>query len=93
MRDHVQAKSLCEKVLNYMLAPADVLTHDQRFIEIGQDSIEMRIRWHSQLAFTTPGMFLQDIERILRPISEAITYGEVVDLRERVKILEARRRR
>lgn len=70
-----------------MLAPVAVEKSEDRFVRIfGNDCIEMRIRWHySRELFSTPSAFIEDLQRMLRPISEAITYGEVVDLRQRAE--------
>lgn len=90
IKNMAQTTDLAEKVLNHMLAPAQVRTSSNTdFVRLtSSNEMELRILWNIQPQFTTPGMFVHELERMLRPISEAITYGEVVDLRRRVETME-----
>lgn len=82
---------MAEIVLSKMLAPSRTSDGDGvSFVQIHgpQTCLEMRLRWDVPVYFKEPAKFLEDLKLLLEPISKAITYGEVVDLREKVKALE-----
>lgn len=90
------ASKIAEQVVNHMLAPSYMANGDDAFKFLRyKDAMELalNLRWTiGPDVFRDPKIFLKEIERILKPISEAITYGEVVDLREIVKELEAEKK-
>jgi hypothetical protein len=82
-----KASVLAGQVINFMLAP-HLVSDDGgpfRFMQFeGGHELEMRLRWRFDYRdlFSDSRIFLKEIERILKPISEAISYGDVVDLRK-----------
>ncbi len=87
------ATRLAEKVIKHMLAPGTVSTspNDDFFRLSTTGELELRLRWQCNARFTSPGMFIDELERMLRPISEAITYGEVKELRAELADLQKKR--
>lgn len=83
---HEKFLDVGSKVLSYMLAPDHFKNDDTPFVlHQGPEglALELHLRWQCArtLALGDPANFINELVALLKPISTAITYGEVVELR------------
>lgn len=94
--DLSSANRAAEVVLKYMLAPTGMaeepgaigpLTLERN--QKGEQTLYIGLRWDlgHRAVWRGPKEFCEDLVKFLAPISEAITYGEVVSLRSDLKNL------
>lgn len=83
------ADKLLQDVINYMLAPTEILKDPggDAFVLRNKDGLyelQFVVRWELDFRLSTPQELANDLAKLLEPVSKAITFGEVGDLRTTV---------